>query len=132
MAKRISNSFIKELVASADIVDVVSRFVNIKKSGKNFKGCCPFHNEKSPSFFVTPDKNFFHCFGCQESGDSLTFIKKINNLEFIDAVKNLAEIAGKPVEYENYSQEDIQKEQLYNKCISFYGDCSKVLSLEFG
>jgi DNA primase len=132
MAKRISNSFIKELVASADIVDVVSRFVNIKKSGKNFKGCCPFHNEKSPSFFVTPDKNFFHCFGCQESGDSLTFIKKINNLEFIDAVKNLAEIAGKPVEYENYSQEDIQKEQLYNKCISFMETAQKYYRWNLG
>ena len=132
MAKRISNSFIKELVASADIVDVVSRFVKIKKSGKNFKGCCPFHNEKSPSFFVTPDKNFFHCFGCQESGDSLTFVKKINNLEFIDAVKNLAEIVGKPVEYENYSQEDIQKEQLYNKCISFMETAQKYYRWNLG
>ncbi len=132
MTKRISNSFIKELVASADIVDVVSRFVNIKKSGKNFKGCCPFHNEKSPSFFVTPDKNFFHCFGCQESGDSLTFVKKINNLEFIDAVKNLAEIVGKPVEYENYSQEDIQKEQLYNKCISFMETAQKYYRWNLG
>ncbi|QIW10260.1 DNA primase [Francisella sp. LA112445] len=119
MAKRVSNSFIKELVASADIVDVVSRYVNLKKSGKNYKGCCPFHNEKTPSFFVTPSKSFFHCFGCQESGDALTFVKKINNLEFIDAVKSLAEIVGKPIEYENYSQEDLQKEQLYNKCISF-------------
>jgi len=132
MAKRISNGFIKDLVASADIVDVVSRFVNIKKSGKNFKGCCPFHNEKSPSFFVTPDKNFFHCFGCQESGDSLTFVKKINNLEFIDAVKNLAEIVGKPVEYENYSQEDIQKEQLYNKCISFMETAQKYYRWNLG
>ncbi|MFT4693804.1 MAG: DNA primase [Francisella sp.] len=132
MTKRISNSFIKELVASADIVDVVSRFVNIKKSGKNFKGCCPFHNEKSPSFFVTPDKNFFHCFGCQESGDSLTFVKKINNLEFIDAVKNLAEIVGKPVEYENYSQEDIQKEQLYSKCISFMETAQKYYRWNLG
>ena len=132
MAKRISNNFIKELVANADIVDVVSRFVSLKKSGKNFKGCCPFHNEKTPSFFVTPDKNFFHCFGCQESGDSLTFVKKINNLEFIDAVKNLAEIAGKPVEYENYSQEDIQKEQLYNKCISFLETAQKYYRWNLG
>ena len=132
MAKRISNNFIKELVANADIVDVVSRFVNLKKSGKDFKGCCPFHNEKTPSFFVTPDKNFFHCFGCQESGDSLTFVKKINNLEFIDAVKNLAEIAGKPVEYENYSQEDIQKEQLYNKCISFLETAQKYYRWNLG
>lgn len=132
MAKRISNSFIKELVASADIVDVISRFVHLKKSGKNYKSCCPFHNEKSPSFFVTPGKNFFHCFGCQESGDALTFIKKINNLEFIDAVKNLAEIVGKPIEYENYSQEDFQQEQLYNKCISFLETVQKYYRWNLG
>lgn len=132
MAKRISNSFIKELVAGADIVDVVSRFVNLKKTGKNYKGCCPFHNEKTPSFFVTPDKNFFHCFGCQESGDALTFVKKINNLEFIDAVKNLAEIVGKPIEYENYSQEDIQKEQLYNKSISLLQSAQKYYRWNLG
>ncbi|AIT08649.1 DNA primase [Candidatus Francisella endociliophora] len=132
MAKRISNAFIKELVATADIVDVVSRYVNLKKSGKNYKGCCPFHNEKTPSFFVAPDKNFFHCFGCQESGDALTFIKKINNLEFIDAVKNLAETVGKLIEYENYSQEDIQKEQLYNKCISFLETTQKYYRWNLG
>lgn len=63
MAKKVSNSFIKELVATADIVDVVSRYVNLKKTGKNYKGCCPFHNEKTPSFFVNPEKNFYHCFG---------------------------------------------------------------------
>ncbi len=132
MAKRISNGFIKELVASADIVDVVSRFVNLKKSGKNFKSCCPFHNEKSPSFFVTPDKNFFHCFGCHESGDALTFVKKINNIEFVDAVKNLAEIVGKHVEYANYSQEDIQKEWLYNKSISFLETSQKYYRWNLG
>jgi DNA primase len=106
-------------VATADIVDVISRYVKLKKTGKNYKGCCPFHNEKTPSFFVTPDKNFFHCFGCQESGDALAFVRKINNLEFVDAVKSLAEIVGKNVEYENYSQEDILKEQQYSKCITF-------------
>lgn len=58
MAKKVSNTFIKELVATADIVDVVSRYVNLKKTGKNYKGCCPFHNEKTPSFFVNPEKNF--------------------------------------------------------------------------
>ncbi|MBK2143920.1 DNA primase, partial [Francisella tularensis] len=132
MAKKVSNSFIKELVATADIVDVVSRYVNLKKTGKNYKGCCPFHNEKTPSFFVNPEKNFYHCFGCQASGDALTFVKNINKLEFIDAVKNLAEIVGKPVEYENYSQEDIQKEQLYNKCISFLAAAQKYYRWNLG
>ncbi|APD50659.1 DNA primase [Francisella hispaniensis] len=132
MAKKVSNNFIKELIATADIVDVVSRYVNLKKTGKNYKGCCPFHNEKTPSFFVNPEKNFYHCFGCQASGDALTFVKSINNLEFIEAVKNLAEIVGKPVEYENYSQEDIQKEQLYNKCISFLAAAQKYYRWNLG
>ncbi|OEZ33841.1 DNA primase [Francisella endosymbiont of Amblyomma maculatum] len=132
MAKKVSNTFIKELVATADIVDVVSRYVNLKKTGKNYKGCCPFHNEKTPSFFVNSEKKIYHCFGCQVSGDALTFIKRINNLEFIEAVKNLAEIVGKPVEYENYSQEDIQKEQLYNKCISFLAVAQKYYRWNLG
>lgn len=132
MAKKVSNTFIKELVATADIVDVVSRYVNLKKTGKNYKGCCPFHNEKTPSFFVNPEKKFYYCFGCHVSGDALTFIKKINNLEFIEAVKNLAEIVGKPVEYENYSKEDIQKEQFYNKCISFLAVVQKYYRWNLG
>ncbi|MFV9972998.1 MAG: DNA primase [Francisella endosymbiont of Hyalomma asiaticum] len=132
MAKKVSNTFIKELLATANIVDVVSRYVNLKKTGKNYKGCCPFHNEKTPSFFVNLEKKIYHCFGCQTSGDSLTFIKKINNLEFIEAVKNLAEIVGKPVEYENYSQEDIKKEQLYNKCISFLAVAQKYYRWNLG
>lgn len=132
MAKRIQNNFIKELVSSADIVEVVSRFVNLKKAGKNYKACCPFHNEKTPSFTVNTSKNFFHCFGCQESGDALTFVKKINNLEFIDAVKTLAEIVGKPVEYENYSKEDVQKDELYKKCISFLETSQKCYRWNLG
>ncbi|GMN88747.1 DNA primase [Francisella sciaenopsi] len=132
MAKKISNNFIKELVANADIADVVSRYVNLAKSGKNYKACCPFHNEKTPSFFVNSQKKFFHCFGCHESGDALTFVKKINNLDFIEAVKTLAEIVGKPVEYENYSQEDLHKEQLFNKCIGFLAIAQKYYRWNLG
>lgn len=125
MAKKISTQFIKELISSADIVDVISRFVSLKKSGKNYKGCCPFHNEKTPSFFVNPAKGFFHCFGCQESGDALTFVKKINNLDFVDAVESLSDIVGRSVEYENFSEEDQQKEKIYNQCLSFLDISSK-------
>lgn len=132
MAKKISNSFIKELVASADIADVVSRYVNLKKSGKNFKACCPFHNEKTPSFYVNIQKKFFHCFGCGVSGDALTFVKKINNLDFVEAVNNLAEIVGKPIEYENYSQEDLQREHLFNKCIGFLAIAQKYYRWNLG
>ncbi len=86
-----SPQFLDELKHRFTLSDVVGRQVKLVLRGREHQGLCPFHNEKTPSFFVTPSKNFFHCFGCQESGDALTFVKKINNLQFIDAVKSLAE-----------------------------------------
>jgi len=125
MSKSITKEFIQEIISSADIINVISRFVDLKKSGKNHKGCCPFHNEKTPSFFVNHSKGFFHCFGCQESGDSLTFVKKINNLTFVDAVEYLAEMQGKVIEYENFSKEDQEREKQYDKCLSLLDVSSK-------
>ena len=74
MAGRIPQSFINELIDRADIVDVIERRMTLKKTGKNYSGLCPFHDEKTPSFSVSPDKQFFHCFGCQESGTALGFV----------------------------------------------------------
>lgn len=72
-----------------DIVDIVRGYVDLKKAGKNYQGCCPFHDEKSPSFTVAQGKQFFHCFGCGEHGDVIDFVAKINRVEFIDAIKIL-------------------------------------------
>ena len=77
-----------------DIVELVGEYVHLKKSGSNHVGLCPFHNEKTPSFTVSESKQFFHCFGCGEGGDGLAFIMKRENLDFVDALKLLAEIYG--------------------------------------
>ena len=90
----IPDEFIQELKSKTDIVDVVSGYVQLKKQGKNMLGLCPFHSEKTPSFNVSTDKNFFHCFGCKASGDVITFIRRIENLDYIEAVKLLAQRAG--------------------------------------
>ncbi len=94
VAGRIPQHFINDLLDRADIVDVIDGRVPLKKKGKNYSGLCPFHDEKTPSFSVSPDKQFFHCFGCQESGTALTFIMKYERLEFVEAVELLAKQMG--------------------------------------
>lgn len=89
--------FLDELIYRADIVDVVSRYVPLKKAGSNHVGLCPFHNEKTPSFSVSRDKQFFHCFGCGEGGNVISFMMKIENLPFPEAVGKLASIVGMTV-----------------------------------
>ena len=88
------DSFIDELAARCDIVDIVSRYVALKKSGTNFFGLCPFHSEKTPSFSVSPDKQIYHCFGCAKGGGVINFIMNIENLDFPDAIRFLARIAN--------------------------------------
>jgi DNA primase len=94
LAGRIPQSFINDLLARVDIIDVIEQRMTLKKSGKNYSGLCPFHDEKTPSFSVSPDKQFFHCFGCQESGTALTFIMSFDRLEFVEAVEVLAQQLG--------------------------------------
>lgn len=88
---RYSDDIIDEIRTNNDIVDVISQYVILKRSGRNFFGLCPFHREKSPSFSVSPDKQIFHCFGCGVGGDVFGFIRKIENIEFKEAIELLAE-----------------------------------------
>lgn len=88
------DEFLQELKLRTDIADVISSYVNLKRVGRNLVGLCPFHSEKTPSFSVSPENGFFHCFGCGVGGDVITFIKRIENLDYIDAVKLLASRAG--------------------------------------
>ena len=90
MAKYYSEELIEEIRSSNDIVDVISQYVILKRSGRNFFGLCPFHNEKSPSFSVSPDKQIFHCFGCGVGGNVIHFVSKIENLGFKDTLEMLA------------------------------------------
>ncbi|MBX3705055.1 MAG: DNA primase [Pseudomonadales bacterium] len=94
MAGRIPQDFINDLLARIDIVDVIDGRVALKKAGKNYQGLCPFHSEKTASFSVAPDKQFYHCFGCGASGTALTFLMEFDRLEFVEAVEALARIAG--------------------------------------
>ncbi|CDG81546.1 DNA primase [Janthinobacterium agaricidamnosum] len=90
----IPQSFISDLLNRVDIVDVVGRYVQLKKGGANFMGLCPFHNEKSPSFTVSPTKQFYHCFGCGAHGTSIGFLIEYSGMGFVDAVKDLAQGVG--------------------------------------
>lgn len=99
---------------SLDIVDIVSSYVELKPSGANQKGLCPFHHEKTPSFVVSPQRNNFHCFGCGESGDAISFIMKIENLDYIGAIKFLADKMGIILEETQYNKKaHDEKKKLY-------------------
>lgn len=102
MAGLIPKSFIHDLLDRADVVEVVDSRVPLKKAGRNYQACCPFHNEKSPSFTVAPDKQFFHCFGCGEHGNAIDFLMKYDGLEFPDAVEELASMLGLEVPRETH------------------------------
>ncbi len=93
----IPDSFIQDLLARVDIVDLVDSYVPLKKAGANYAACCPFHNEKSPSFTVSPTKQFYHCFGCGAHGTAIGFVMEYQGLGFVDAVKDLASRAGMQV-----------------------------------
>ena len=107
-------NFTDELRARLSIVDVVSRRVPLTKKGQNYWGCCPFHNEKTPSFSVNEDKGFYHCFGCGEHGDIISFTMKSENVGFVDAIKEMAEMAGlKLPEFKPRDPAVVQREESY-------------------
>ena len=105
----IPQSFIQELLARADVVDIVGRYVQLKKGGANFMGLCPFHGEKSPSFSVSPAKQFFHCFGCGKNGNAIGFLMDHGGMTFIEAIKDLAQQYGLQVPEDDVSPQDRAK-----------------------
>jgi len=111
---RIPEDKIEEVRSASDIVDVISAYVRLKRRGKSYVGLCPFHKEKTPSFHVTPDKQMFYCFGCQEGGNVFSFLMKTEKVSFIEAVKTLANRAGieLPV-YDAPQAGSTQNEQLF-------------------
>ena len=90
MAGRIPQSFIDDLVARADIIEVLGSRIELRKAGREYKALCPFHGEKTPSFTVSPDKGFYHCFGCGAHGTALGFLMEHDHLSFVEAVEELA------------------------------------------
>ena len=102
----IPQSFIQELLTRADVVEIVGRHVQLKKGGANFMGLCPFHGEKSPSFSVSPTKQFYHCFGCGKNGNSISFLMDHTGMTFIEAVKDLAQQYGLQVPEDDVAPQD--------------------------
>jgi len=114
MAGRIPQPFIDEVVSRSDIVEVIGARVPLKKSGREYKACCPFHTEKSPSFWVSPDKQFYHCFGCGAHGTVVGFLMQYEKLGFLDAVADLAERAGLELPREAQSAREPAGGDLYD------------------
>lgn len=107
----IPQSFIADLLNRVDIVEVVGRHVTLKKAGANYQGLCPFHNEKSPSFSVSPTKQFYHCFGCGAHGSAISFLMEHSGLTYVDAIEDLARSAGLVVPREERRPQDIEKQK---------------------
>ncbi len=122
----IPEQFIDDLVARSDIADVVSSYVHLTRKGSNLWGLCPFHNEKTPSFSVSPDKQIYHCFGCGKGGGVISFVMEMENLPFVDAVKLLAKRAGLEVpesgENEAYRKKRARLLELSKDAARFYHD----------
>ena len=107
----IPQSFIADLLNRVDIVDVVGQHVKLKKAGANFQGLCPFHSEKSPSFSVSPTKQFYHCFGCGAHGSAISFLMEYSGLGYVDAIEDLARSAGLDVPREERTANDVARQQ---------------------
>ena len=123
MAGRIPQSFIEDLIDRVDIIDLVSSRLEIKKAGKNHVACCPFHQEKSPSFTIAQDKQFYYCFGCGATGNVLKFVMEFDHLDFLPAVEVLAKHAGVTIpELDTPNRkEDRSKREIY----SILSDCDR-------
>ncbi|MGI6451687.1 MAG: DNA primase [Desulfitobacteriia bacterium] len=111
MDNRLPEELIEEVRQQADIVEIISEHVVLKRTGKNYLGLCPFHSEKTPSFNVNPDKQMFYCFGCQTGGNVFTFLMKMQNLTFIEAVKSVAARSGIALPERELSPQEKKKEQ---------------------
>ena len=122
---RYSEALIDEIKSNNDIVDIISQYVILKRSGRNFFGLCPFHKEKTSSFSVSPDRQIFHCFGCGVGGDAITFICKIENVNYREAIEILAERAGialPKLETERETKADILRKKVFeiNEIVAEY------------
>ena len=108
-----SSSSVDKIKERLSIVDVISSYIQVEQSGKNFKAKCPFHNEKTPSFFISQERGTYYCFGCGEKGDIFSFVEKFEGTDFMGALKLLAERAGVIIEYNRNDKEKDKKELYY-------------------
>ncbi len=131
MSKRIPEEFIQQLLNDTDIVEVIGDYVRLEKRGTRYMGLCPFHHEKTPSFTVQKDKNFFYCFGCKKGGDVVTFIKEVEHLDYVETVQFLAKRLNLIIPYQdNGPQDESQTEkqallELYSRLAGTFSYCLK-------
>ena len=109
MARYFPKSFVADLISRVDIVEVIGKSINLKKNGSRYKALCPFHDEKTPSFIVTPEKGIYYCFGCSENGNAIDFLIKFENLSFPEAIEALSEIVGLQLPENSKYKEDNHK-----------------------
>ena len=130
----LSNKTVEEVKRIVNVKDIIEKYVKIKKSGRRYVCCCPFHHENTPSFFISEDNNFYKCFGCGESGDAITFVEKMENVSFIEAIEIIAKEYNIPIEeeeeYNNVEEEKIYKEKkeikiLLNEVVKFFNNSLK-------
>ncbi len=122
------DSPIDEIKSKLTVEEVVSGYVQLQRAGRNLKACCPFHNEKTPSFMVSPERQFWHCFGCNEGGDIFTFVMKMEGIEFKDALKIMAERAGEKIKSVNYANSGKKSRilDILEMSRKFYEECLKI------
>lgn len=123
MSKRISAEFIEDLQQRTDIIEIISKYIKLKHSGKESAGLCPFHNEKTPSFTVSKQKQLYHCFGCNASGNTITFLMQYNKLSFISSIEYLANHLGVAMPNNEDPNESIKRSQanaLLSEALNFY------------
>ena len=126
----ISQDTIDKVMNQGDIVDIISEFVNLKKAGVNYKGCCPFHNEKTASFIVSPAKGIWHCFGCGEGGNMVSFLMKKEGKSYPEAIEWIARKYNIDIEYENEDvpeekKKERQERQDLKNCVKFAAEFYK-------
>jgi len=124
MAGLIPREFIDQLLARCDIIDVINARVPLKKHGKEYQACCPFHNEKTPSFTVSPNKQFYHCFGCGVNGSAVNFLMEYEHLDFVEAIESLASTMGMEVPREEGKQRSPQQQQRTKNLIDLMREAS--------
>ncbi|WP_250656479.1 DNA primase [Alkalimarinus coralli] len=122
MAGMIPQPFIDDLLSRINIVELISSRIQLKKSGNSYKACCPFHDEKTPSFNVIPDKQFYHCFGCGASGNAIVFLREYENLSFNEAVEELAKIAGMEIPRDEAVKKQYDASQRLISALDFAAD----------
>lgn len=119
MSGLIPQPFVDNLLDRIDLAELIGSRITLKKAGANYKACCPFHDEKTPSFNVRPDKGFYHCFGCGAHGDAISFVREFDGLGFTDAVEELAKRVGLEVPYDRAAKQEIQQARTLTDALDF-------------